>query len=81
MAVKTITIDMDAYRLLSAEKRGNESFSKVIKRRLRPACTAASLLEALPSCALSDESLDDVDAIIKSRSDSSAKSEAIDSGV
>jgi len=32
MAVKTITIDMDAYRRLKNAKRGQESFSEVIKR-------------------------------------------------
>lgn len=58
MAVKTITIDLDAYGLLSAEKRNDESFSKVIKRRLHPVRTARSLLAVLPECSLSEETLD-----------------------
>lgn len=81
MAVKTITIDMAAYALLSAEKRGKESFSKVIKRRLRPTQTARALLDALPNCALSDETLDHLDDIARSRKDSPAMSPRIDTEV
>jgi len=80
MAVKTITIDMNAYELLSAEKRSDESFSKVIKRRLRPARTARSLLEALPGCLLSADALDNTETVVRSRSDSPAVSPAIDTG-
>ncbi len=36
MATKTISIDMAAYERLTAARRGNESFSRVI-RRLVPA--------------------------------------------
>ena len=80
MAVKTITIDMDAYELLSEEKRQDESFSKVIKRRLRPARTARSLLAALPDCLLSADALEHTDAVVRSRADSPANSPAIDTG-
>lgn len=80
MAVKTITIDMTAYELLSAEKRGNESFSKVIKRRLRPARTARGLLEALPDCALSDDAIKRVEEVVRSRKDSPAISPTVDTG-
>lgn len=80
MAVKTITIDMGAYELLSAEKRGDESFSKVIKRRLRPARTARSLLAALPECQISIDALEHAEAVVRSRADSPAMSRAIDTG-
>ncbi len=80
MAVKTITIDMPAYELLSAQKRGDESFSKVIKRRLRPARTASSLLEALPRCLLSEETLEQTETIVRSRADSPALSPIIETG-
>lgn len=80
MAVKTITIDMDAYGLLSTEKRAGESFSKVIKRRLRPARTARSLLAALPGCLLSEDVLEHTEAVVHSRADSPARSPAIDMG-
>jgi predicted CopG family antitoxin len=79
MAVKTITIDMDAYELLAAEKRGNESFSKVIKRRLGPARTARNLLDALPGCLLADDTLDRIEEAVRRRSDSPADSPIIDS--
>lgn len=80
MAVKTITIDMDAYELLSAQKRGNESFSKVIKRRLRPVRTARTLLAALPDCKLSDDALDRMEDVVRHRSNSLAVSPTIDTG-
>lgn len=74
MAVKTITIDLDAYGLLSAEKRNDESFSKVIKRRLHPARTARSLLAVLPEFSFSEETLDHAEKVVRSRTDSSALS-------
>ena len=78
MAVKTITIDMEAYDLLSAEKGPAESFSRVIKRRLRPASTGRSLQRALPSCTLAKDTLDALERIVTSRSDSSINSPVID---
>jgi predicted CopG family antitoxin len=80
MAVKTITIDMAAYELLSAEKRGNESFSKVIKRRLKPARTARRLLDSLPDCVVSEEALGHMDEVVVSRTDSPAMSPVLDAG-
>ena len=46
---KTITIDEDAYQLLSSLKRpAGDSFTKVIRRHLnRPADTGAELLDAM----------------------------------
>lgn len=35
MGVKTITVTEEAYRLLAREKKGEESFSEVIKRLAR----------------------------------------------
>jgi predicted CopG family antitoxin len=69
MAVKTITIDMEAYSILSSLKKGNESFSQVIKKTLlKESKTAERLLENLDSCLLSDETLDITNEIIKDRS-------------
>jgi hypothetical protein len=80
MAVKTITIDMEAYEALSAAKRANESFSRVIKRRFRPECTASALRAALPSCLVSKETLDRIEDVVRSRRDSPAASPIVDAG-
>ncbi len=79
MAVKTITIDLAAYEMLAAEKRGNESFSKVIKRRLGPTKTAKRLLEVLPDIQVSEESLAHMEEIVRARKDSPALSPSLDS--
>ena len=80
MAVKTITIDMEAYNLLAAEKREGESFSKVIKRRLKPEKTARALLEHLHECMLAEDTLDRVDELIESRGDDVAEPPVFDFG-
>lgn len=77
MAVKTITIDMEAYEALSAAKRPKESFSRVIKRRFRPERTASALRAALPSCLVSEETLDGIERVVGSRRDSPAISPII----
>ncbi len=68
MAVKTITIDMAAYSLLKAEKKNSESFSKVIKRRLKPENTAMRLLAELDTICLEKNTLDSIEQIVKDRS-------------
>ena len=67
MAVKTITIDMDAYELLARHKRPGQSFSTVIKHQFGPRKTAAALLRALPSLTLKEETLDQIEAQVKER--------------
>lgn len=68
MAVKTITIDMDAYEQLAAQKRRGESFSQVIKRTLtNERYTAANLLANIESVALSESALGAVDRIVEAR--------------
>jgi predicted CopG family antitoxin len=63
MAVKTITIDLEAYEELAKRKRPNESFSQVIKRTFADErYTAKHLLESLSEVALSDETLDRIEA-------------------
>ena len=70
MAVKTITIDMDAYDLLVSQKRKSESFSQVIKRKLGPAVTAADLLNDLDDLLLDQHTLDRIEKIVERRKDS-----------
>jgi predicted CopG family antitoxin len=73
VAVKKITIDMDAYRLLDAEKRTGESFSKVIKRKLGDSTSAADVLRHLDRVALEESTLDRFDEVLRARNDSMVK--------
>ena len=68
MAVKTITIDVEAYERLAGLKRTGQSFSQVIKEHL-PAVgtTARELLARLDETAISDETLTEVERIIDER--------------
>ncbi len=67
MTGKKITIDLEAYNLLVAEKRGKESFSRVIKRLLGKKCTADNLLRNLHKIDLSDSTLDKTEELIFAR--------------
>ena len=78
MAVKTITIDMEAYDLLASQKRGNESFSRVIKRRLRPENTASALLRRLDDVLLDEDTLDRLEDLVAARADSLIASQPLD---
>jgi predicted CopG family antitoxin len=66
MAVKTITIDLDAYDILSRSKRPGQSFSQVIKERLGHK-TGRDLWSALARSAPSEETLDLIEKQIKAR--------------
>lgn len=68
MAVKTITIDLDAYDRLAALKRTGQSFSQVIKEYIPPAsATAGELLDRLDAAALSEETLSGIERAIEER--------------
>lgn len=67
MAVKTITIDIDAYGLLAREKREGESFSKVIKRKFRGGRTAEDLLKNLDLVLLEEATLNRMEKIVSKR--------------
>jgi predicted CopG family antitoxin len=73
MAVKTITIDMEAYEALSRRKRGNQSFSQVIKEHFGPAKTGRDLATALVHSKLEHETLDEMDAQVAGRRKSRAR--------
>ena len=67
MAVKTITIDMEAYELLSRHKQGGLSFSEVIKKHFGPQPAADRFRELLKSARLSEATLDSVDRQVETR--------------
>ena len=58
MAVKTITIDLEAYGLLSRHKREGQSFSQVIKAHFGPQPTAGRFLERVRAVRVSEPALD-----------------------
>ena len=67
MAVKTITIDMEAYGLLSSQKAEGQSFSQVIKAHFAPRPTAGRFLALLRASRLSPEALDAMERQVRAR--------------
>jgi len=73
MAVKTITIDLEAYELLSRRKREGQSFSQVIKEQFRANRTGRDLRSALEEVSLSEATLDAIEDQVRSRGNQPAK--------
>jgi len=67
MAVKTITIDLDAYELLARQKRAGQSFSQVIKAHFGPQPTVERFRERLSSVHVSEPALAGMDRQIRAR--------------
>ena len=68
MAVKTITIDMEAYEALARVKKPGQSFSQVIKAHFGPAKNARALRQALRDIGtFSPRTLASIDAVVASR--------------
>jgi predicted CopG family antitoxin len=68
MAVKTITIDIEAYDRLARLKRTGQSFSEVIKEHLPVAgSTARDLLARLDRTAISDDTLAMIERVVDER--------------
>lgn len=67
MAVKTITIDIEAYEILSRHKSPGQSFSQVIKQRLGRRMTGQDLRAAISRTRLSADMLDAIDAQVRAR--------------
>lgn len=67
MAVKTITIDMDAYEALKRRKRQGQSFSDVIKEHFTRGTTGAALRLAVRELGVDESTLDAVDAVVRER--------------
>jgi predicted CopG family antitoxin len=67
MAVKTITIDMEAYNTLARYKRAGQSFSQVIKAHFGPQPTAGQFLARIKAVRFSDEALDAMERVVRDR--------------
>ena len=67
MAVKTITIDLEAYNLLARRKREGESFSDVIKAHFGPLPTAGRFRKLMKTVRISEEALDHMEAQVRAR--------------
>jgi predicted CopG family antitoxin len=67
MAVKTITLDLEAYDLLARRKRPGQSFSEVVKEQFGRTKTGRDLLAALADVTVSAATLDAVEAQIENR--------------
>jgi predicted CopG family antitoxin len=72
MAVKTITIDLEAYEALARLKVEGQSFSQVIKEHLGPR-RGKDLQRVLRSISLSEDALDAVEGEIARRHESPAR--------
>ncbi len=67
MAVKTITIDVEAYGLLASRKRPGESFSQVIKAHFGPQPTAGRFLSRMQTLRVDRSALDLMERQVQAR--------------
>jgi predicted CopG family antitoxin len=67
MAVRTITIDLEAYEALARRRRKGESFSRVIKEHFGRQSTGRDLAALLSEVRLSASALGKLDGLIRRR--------------
>lgn len=67
MAVKTITIDLEAYDLLARHKAAGQSFSQVIKAHFGRQPTAGAFRSTLRDVRLSPQTLEAADRLVRAR--------------
>ncbi|MEO8677820.1 MAG: antitoxin VapB family protein [Vicinamibacterales bacterium] len=67
MAVKTITIDMEAYALLSRRKEEGQSFSQVIKAHFGRQPTVAGFRALLGTVRVSERALEAMEQQVRDR--------------
>ena len=67
MAVKTITIDLEAYALLARRKHDGRSFSQVIKAHFGRQPTVADFLAAVKASRIGDDTLRAMERQVKRR--------------
>jgi predicted CopG family antitoxin len=73
MAVKTITIDVEAYEVLSRLKKEGQSFSQVIKENLRARHPPSALLRAIDEHPISEDTLDEIERLVQRRREDPAR--------
>ena len=74
MAVKTITIDLEAYERLASLKNEGQSFSQVIKEHIPgKRSTGRDLLDAIRGADFSGEFVEIMDGIVRDRRKSPAR--------
>jgi predicted CopG family antitoxin len=76
MAVKTITIDIEAYNLLSRQKQLGQSFSQVIKAHFGKQPTVADFRALARSLCVSDDALDAMASQVRARDKNPARAVA-----
>ena len=74
MAVKTITIDLEAYEALSQHRGRGESFSEVIKSHFGRQRTGRDLKRTLERVHLSEATIDRIDDVVRARRRSRVRS-------
>lgn len=67
MATKTISIDLEAYRVLTSARMKDESFSRVIKRLVRPRVNVSEWLDTVRKNRLAPEALDAIEQAVANR--------------
>jgi len=73
MAVKTITIDMEAYTILARRKSAGQSFSDVIKATFRPQPTVREFRKALSRARLHPDTVEAIEQQVRRRHDHPAR--------
>lgn len=73
MAVKTITLDLEAYETLRRHKRPGQSFSQVVKEHFQARKTGADLLRALQGLDVAEETIDAIARQVAERRRSRAR--------